>query len=134
MNNVFFSKRFIKADSGGVIAVGNSEVGISKIVFKKHDLPQDMTISFQWAIYRTFDGILCSVEFGPHGKIFDKPARLELSYKNANLTGIDENNLRVFYFNQDTGIWESIGGTVDKNKKKVTVYLSHFSRYALATD
>ena len=47
-------------------------------------------------------------------------------------TGIDENILGVYYFNEETDLWEFVGGEVDKKGKKVTAYLNHFSRYAVA--
>jgi len=62
----------------------------------------------------------------------NKPVKIELSYKTADLTGIDENILGVYYFNEETDLWEFVGGEVDKKGKKVTAYLNHFSRYAVA--
>lgn len=78
------------------------------------------------------EGVLSDLNFGPHGIQFNEPAEVELSYKMADLTGIDENSLKVFYFNETTQLWELIGGVVDTSKKKITVYLPHFSRYALS--
>ena len=124
---VFYAEEFIKADDGGTVKIGNREVGRSKIKIDEDALPQDMTISL-----RAVGGLMSHLEFGPHGTIFNKPVKVELSYKGAALTGIDEDNLQIFYFNQDTGVYEAIESEVDKEHKKVTAYLNHFSRYAVA--
>ena len=108
------------------------KVGKSKIVFKAFDLPKDTDIKFEWAASASLEGVLNDMVFGPHGSQFATPVEVVLSYKLADLTGVDENDLQIYYFNEDTNIWELIGGTVDTDKKKITVFLQHFSRYALA--
>ena len=95
-------------------------------------MPEDLVISFDWAASGTLAGMLSSLEFGPHGTQFNNPVKVELSYKMADVKGIDESKLRIFYFNEETGIWELVGGEVDKRGRKVTVYVAHFSRYAVA--
>ena len=131
-DSVFYAEKLIKANKGGEIKVGNKEVGESKIKFGKHDLPEDLTIAFQWSAHGTFEGRLNNLVFGPHGTQFNKPVKVELSYKTADLQGVDEKNLKIFYFNEETGLWELVGGDVDKKGKKVKAYLKHFSRYAVA--
>ena len=131
-DKVFYAEKFIKANKGGEIKVGNKKVGESKIKFGKHDLPENLTIAFQWSAYGTFEGMLNNLVLGPHGTQFNNPVKVELSYKTADLQGIDEKKLKIFYFNEETGLWELIGGDVDKRGKKVKAYLKHFSRYAVA--
>lgn len=41
----------------------------------------------------------------------------------------DPNNLKVFYFNEETGEWENIGGTYQNGK--VTVVTYHFSKFTV---
>ena len=129
---VFYAEKLIKANTGGEIKVGNKELGESKIKFDKHALPEDLTIAFQWSAYGTFEGMLNNLVFGPHGTQFNKPVKVELSYKTADLQSVDEKKLKVFYFNEETGLWELVGGNVDTRGKKVTARLKHFSRYAVA--
>ena len=117
--SVFFAEKLIKANKGGKIEIGNKDVGKSKIDFPKKALPEDMLISFEWAASGTLIGMLSSIEFGPHGLEFNEPVKVELSYKTADLKGVDEKKLSIFYFNEDTGLWEFIGGKVDKKGKKV---------------
>lgn len=77
-------------------------------------------------------GTIRNARFGPHGLQFRVPAKLELSYKAADLGGVIEQNLRVFYYNERSGVWELIGGKVDIKKKVIRVAIHHFSRYAIA--
>jgi hypothetical protein len=124
---MFYASKFIKAKDGGKIELGDGDFGKSKIVFEKYDLPYDETIEFEWAADGTIDGT-----FAPHGIYFNNPVRVEFSYKLADVDGFNEDDLRVFYFNEDTQIWEYVGGEVDTHDKVVVVYLEHFSRYAVA--
>ena len=133
--NVFYAKKFVKESKGGTLHVGNKNTGKTKIKFKKHDLPYDAEIRFEWAASATLEGSLSNLHFGPHGLNFNNPVEVELSYKLADLSGIeDETLLQVYYLNEETGIWELIGGIVDANKKMIKVYLNHFSRYAIGAE
>lgn len=119
-------EQFITASQGGEISFGKVRFGESRIIFQPYDLPEDLLISIEWGL-----GNFCEGIFGPHGTWFNQPVRVELSYKNADLTGINEEDLRIYYFNENTNIWEAVGGTVDTNNKIVIAYLEHFSRYAI---
>lgn len=130
--NAHFARKFIKEKKGGKVEVGDKNSGKSKLDFDKHSLPYDVTIDFEWAPATSVTGMLNNMEFGPHGLQFNVPVECELSYEMADLTGIPEDSLRIFYYNDSTSMWELIGGTVDKDKKLVKVLLNHFSRYAVA--
>lgn len=130
--NAHFAKKLIKEDKGGKVEVGDKNSGKSKLDFDKYSLPHDVTIAFEWAPANSVIGMLNNMEFGPHGLQFNVPVECELSYEMADLTGVPEDSLRIFYFNDTTSMWELIGGTVDKDKKLVRVLLNHFSRYAVA--
>lgn len=119
-------EEFIQAAVGGEIVVGNTVLGHSKLVFEPNALPQDMTISITYRKEEYCEGI-----FEPHGTQFNEPVLVELSYRNADVSDYDENELRIYYYNESTGLWELVGGTVDVANKTVSVYLEHFSRYAI---
>ena len=126
------SERLIKADEGGDIKISDDLFGHIKINFKKHDLLEDTNIKLQWLGTESGDSRLYSLEFLPHGLEFNSPVQIEVSYKGADLTDVNESKLRIFYFNEENRLWEFIGGRVDMKNKKVTTYLNHFSRYAVA--
>lgn len=117
---------FIDAEQGGQLVVGTPIRGYSKLVFEPNALPEDMTITITYWIDEYFEGV-----FDPHGTQFNEPVRVELSYRNADLTGIDENDLKIYYYNESLNIWEYVGGEIDAENKLVICYLEHFSRYAI---
>ena len=130
----FKETKKIKAKDGGTLEVGDRDNGKSKIKFKKNDLPEDLTISCVWVSGGTFEGMLNNLEFGPHGLVFNSPVEVQLSYKKADLQGIEEEDLKLFYYNEETELWEFIGGEVDEKKKIVIAFLDHFSRYAIGAE
>jgi len=130
----FKETKKIKAKDGGTLEVGDRHYGKSKITFKKNDLPEDLTITFEWVSGGTFEGKLNDAEFGPHGLVFNSPVEVQLSYKKADLKGFEEEDLKLFYYNEETELWEFIGGEVDEKKKIVIGFLDHFSRYAIGAE
>lgn len=130
-DSLFRTTQFMPAIKRGNIRLGNTYYGHSKVTFFRKSLQEDATIQFEWLASSTFEGMLNNMEFGPHGATFPVPVRVQLSYKKADLTGVDETALQVYYFNEETGLWELIGGEVDTENKLIIVYLKHFSRYAI---
>ncbi len=130
----FKQTKKIKAKDGGTLEVGDRDNGKSKITFKKNDLPEDLTITFEWASGGIFEGKLNPAEFGPHGLVFNSPVEVQLSYKKADLEDFKEEDLKLFYYNEETELWELIGGEVDEKKKLVIAFLDHFSRYAIGAE
>jgi hypothetical protein len=121
----FRADQLITASDGGTISVGDDISGVSTIQFQPGDLNDDRLISFGW------DSQGYVTELGPHGLVFNHPVELDLSYKDADLTGVDEDNLKIWYYNEGNDNWELIGGTVDKTAKRVEGTILHFSRYAI---
>ncbi|MGM0842256.1 MAG: S-layer homology domain-containing protein [Bacillota bacterium] len=63
---------------------------------------------------------------------FDQ-ATISFSYDPSNLVNIEEDNLRVFYFNQDTWQLELVDDqSINKENHTVSATLPHFSTYVLA--
>lgn len=122
------SQQLITVSQGGTIKVGNLTTGISSITFNPGDVKENVNVNVQW------DGNNFQAEFMPHGITFNNPVRIRLSFKNARLTGIDEDNLRIWYYNEVENIWELTGGTVNKTEKYVEGYITHFSRYAIGSE
>jgi hypothetical protein len=58
---------------------------------------------------------------------------IRLSYKNADLTGIDENNLTIAWVDERTGELIEIKSRVNKRKKYVEGKTDHFTQYTLST-
>ncbi len=120
------NEQYVEAATGGEVGVGNGDLGYSKVIFNSNALPENATVS---VTYR--ENEFCEGEFAPHGVQFNESVEIELSYLNADLTDVDESTLQIYYYNESTGLWEYVGGTVDTTRKVVSVDLEHFSRYAI---
>ena len=73
-------------------------------------------------------------EFGTSGLMFDHPVTVSMSYRNADLSGVKESNIRIGWLNEKTGKWIDMECRVDYENKTVTGQLYHFSAYALVSD
>lgn len=127
-NKYFVIDQFVSAEEGGIIETGNNLAGFSTLAFGPGDLPQDTMITFGWDSY----GYVTDLE--PHGIVFNNPVSIKLSYKDADLSNVVEDSLRIWYYNEVEDLWEFVGGSVNKTEKQVEGYVHHFSRYALADD
>ncbi len=67
------------------------------------------------------------------GKIetFNQPVMLAIPYIGVDLKGVSEDRLSVSRYNEATGWWDNLGGTVDRQNKVVSVPRSSLSLYAL---
>lgn len=73
------------------------------------------------------------------GKVFDitsSPAPKEevlvtISYDEEDLSGIDEDLLDVYWYNETTGTWVAMNGTVDQGDNTIEFSTTHFSKYAV---
>jgi hypothetical protein len=73
-------------------------------------------------------------QFGTDGLVFATPVTVTMSYRDADLSGVNESSIRIAWFNPASGHYESMQCTVDKVAKTVTGQLNHFSAYALISD
>ena len=73
-------------------------------------------------------------EFGTDGLVFDKPVTVTMSYRDANLTGVDESTIRIGWFDERSGDFHDITCKIDYVNKIVTGELDHFSAYGLISD
>lgn len=73
-------------------------------------------------------------EFGADGLVFNVPVTVTMSYRDADLSDVNEDHIRIAWQNPKTGAFESMACTVDKVNKTVTGQLYHFSAYALISD
>ena len=73
-------------------------------------------------------------EFGTNGLVFDVPVKVTMSYRDADLSGIDESTIRIGWFNESTGMFQDVVCTIDHVNKTVTGEVEHFSAYALISD
>ena len=81
-----------------------------------------------------------AVTFQPHGTIFSPDAILNITAHGVDFSGVNLNNIDVYYDNQETGNWELMQrdditiDTVNGIIRVINARLPHFSRYAIAED
>jgi len=54
-----------------------------------------------------------------------------ISYDGLDLTGVNEDMLDVYWFNESTGKWVAMKGTVNKADNTIEFVTTHFSKYAV---
>ncbi|MBI4064299.1 MAG: right-handed parallel beta-helix repeat-containing protein [Elusimicrobia bacterium] len=70
------------------------------------------------------------MDLGPEGTQFSQPVVVSVPYDPANLGGVNEDDLRLYYWNPGLKDWQIVETSkVDKTKRLVTAELSHFSYY-----
>lgn len=131
-----FQKRFVSfwyipLGSYGWTYTGDDLYGKCWLYFPPYAMNQTTTISMDWESTGFLEG---GAQFSPDGTQFNTPVTVWISYKDADLGDINELDLKLWYFNEATSMWELIGDTVDTANKMVGGLLNHFSRYALGVD
>ena len=128
LEKAFSSQELITVAAGGTMTAGDDSSGYSSLFFKPGDLSNDATITFNG------DSQGYITDLDPHGISFNTPVEIYLSYKDADLTQVNEDSLHIWYYNDNTTNWELVGGTVNKVDKRVEGFINHFSRYAVASE
>lgn len=119
--------------AGGTLSAGDDEVGDSEVDFPDGAVDASENVSMVKMKVNRLG--MVSAELGPHGLRFKRQVWFTLSYRGADLTGVDEGKLGIFYYNDDTGVWEPIvGSIVDKVHQRVSAPLWHFSKYAIGSN
>jgi len=119
----------VTQDVGGVIVVGEPDVfGETILTIPAGAVSEPTTINMTIS----YDGPI-TVDLEPHGIQFAEPVEIAISYKPADLTGVDLDQINVYYFNESlaTPDWELVPNSASvPGEFSVTAPLSHFSRYA----
>jgi len=131
LGKLFVAEKLITVKGGGKVEVGDKQHGVSSLDFKPGDVSADVLVTFNWESTGLLEG---GAQFSPHGIYFNNPVEIELSYKDADLTGIDEATLKIWYFNETTGLWELVAGDVHMDGKYIKGTIEHFSRYAIGAE
>ena len=73
------------------------------------------------------------LEFEPHGTVFQYSQIARVSYEDCDLQGVPEEEMTIFYWNEETEEYEYIGGTVNTEEDYIEYDIDHFSRYVVAS-
>lgn len=114
----------LNAAEGGVVTLLDVELD-----FPPKALPNDTLISIDIPDLAVFAN-----DFGTNGLIFNVPVRVTMSYRDADLSGLDETTIKMAWYNPHSGNWDIIDCHINPLDMTVTAFVSHFSAYALITD
>ena len=62
---------------------------------------------------------------------FSQAVTLTFAYTDADISGLDESSLQVYYWDETTGAWVLVGGTVNAANNSITVNVNHFTVFAV---
>ncbi len=128
------------SDGGAIVLPGNAAL----IIFPSGATPQDVDVS----IVKLDDGAIPPVNGGFKllGNIyeftatntlgepvtnFDDAVQMTLKYDPDTLGGINEQTLKIHYYDDASGQWVELPSTVDTENQVVTAITDHFTKFAL---
>ena len=114
----------VSAKEGGVVRLLDVELS-----FPPFALSNDTLISIDIP-----DLSLFANDFGTDGLVFNVPVKVVMSYRDADLSGVDESAIKMAWFNNSTDSWDIIDCQLDISAKTVTAFVNHFSAYGLISD
>jgi hypothetical protein len=121
---VIHTDTVLSAAKGGVVSLLDVE-----LTFPPNALSNDTLISIDIPDISVFEN-----DFGTDGLHFNVPVKVVMSYRDADLGGVNESNITIAWYNPSSGEWDKMVCTLDTVNKTVTGYLEHFSAYALISD
>ncbi|NUO82919.1 hypothetical protein HUU05_22845 [candidate division KSB1 bacterium] len=113
---------WMKKSEGGLIALCGHQIVVPKSALKSD---ANMYIKIDNTSFIT-------VDCGPDGT-FNSPVSVNISYRDADMTGVNVNNLTTAWYDTATNKWTNLGGTVNLIAKIVQVLTNHFTQYTIST-
>ncbi len=123
-SGTMYTEAIISADTGGVLTLLDVTLEIPAGA-----VPNDTLFSISIPDPNVFYN-----EFGTDGLVFDSPVEVTMSYRDADLSGIDESTIRIVWVNESTGQFHDVQCEIDFDNQTVTGSLDHFSAYGLISD
>ncbi|PKK84197.1 MAG: hypothetical protein CVT49_04310 [candidate division Zixibacteria bacterium HGW-Zixibacteria-1] len=119
-----YVETIISAQLGGVVSLIDVELS-----FPPGSLNNDTLISIAIPDLFVFEN-----HFGTDGLVFNMPVKVVMSYRDADLTGIDETSIKMAWYNDSFDHWDIIDCEINFENKTVTAFVNHFSAYGLISD
>ncbi|KAA3657418.1 MAG: hypothetical protein DWQ10_13325 [Calditrichaeota bacterium] len=113
--------KHIKKNQGGVIYHCGHSIEVGKDALK-HD--SELSIH----VLDTEDVI---VDFGPDGW-FNKMVEITLNTEDMDLSGIDDDNIVLVWYDETTETWYEVDAKFDRKKNQLKAKVWHFTQYTLS--
>jgi hypothetical protein len=118
-----------------IIGSDGGEVSLADIVIevKKDGISKDKDEEIEVSI-SVPDPSLFVFDLGPEGFRFHKKVKIKVYLDNADLNGIDPDDIEYIWWDEEEEEWVSEGGKYKEKENYVEVKTDHFSYWALASD
>lgn len=119
-----YVETIVSAKLGGIVSLLDVQ-----LYFPPNALNNDTSISISIPDLFIFEN-----HFGTDGLVFNVPVKVVMSYRDADLSGVDENSIKMAWYNTTADHWDVIDCQINLVDKTVTAYVNHFSAYGLISD
>ena len=112
--------------------VNEEKLGVSIKINGKGNVASTGVDILKNSTFDSMDGVLDKVyNFYTNGTINSAEVRIKYNLEEITKKELNEDDLTLYYFNEDTKKLEKIDTTVDKDNKELVVTLNHFSKYVI---
>lgn len=113
-------------------SLDKSKLGVSMQIMGKGNIASITIDKIKNSTFADMDGLMDTVyNFYTSGTIQSAIVTIKYNIEDITSKGLDENNLTLYYFNEDTKELEALPTVVDVQNKTITVTLKHFSKYVI---
>jgi hypothetical protein len=112
--------------AGSVPSTGNYDVLVEKVASGIPAVPGGLSLLGTSYDFRCWDSD------GNPVTTFDQPVTITINYDVADLNGMSEDSLLIYWYNTETSAWEAVvPSVVDKVNHTVTIQVNHFSQFGI---
>lgn len=112
--------------------VDNSNLGVVLEITGKGNIASSTIDVFSNQTFKDMEGLIDKVyDFYTDGAIEKAVVKITYNIEEVNNKGLNEDNLTLYYFDEDTKELEAIPTTVDKENKQISATVTHFSKYLI---
>jgi hypothetical protein len=118
----------VDARAEQLVTTAGGSVGGAQTLGIQVDIPAGALREAQNVWVHVVGSEAVQVDFGPSYQ-FEKPVLVTIDLSNAELAGHNVSDLSIWWFNEDTELWEKIASS--SNGTTIFAYVSHFSIYGV---
>lgn len=112
--------------------IDNEKLGVELSITGNGNIASSTIDVFSNSTFSDMNGLLDKIyNFYTNGTIKSATVKIKYDLKEITAQGLTEDNLTLYYFNEETKQLEEIPTTVDKENKLLIVTLKHFSKYVI---